>query len=259
VRRVKKQLKKENEDREKGVVRLGGGGGGGGGEDGEENNSESVRKIKGQSLGGIGGNNNMTKKKKSKTNNNNNNNNSSPNNNISNENDLVNIIISLINNLPNSQRLTVSAVGDRLQDLTGHSWNKKFKKNYGTLKSFLEKRKEFHVDSKDHVLISQGGGGGGGDVKSKAKVKKVNTPIKPQKIKQPRSVEPGSEVTPSLSTTRSGGKRGDNNNKSDESGMSAVRIFFVMILVITVLLLTLISLDGGSKHFFEQFKKFVKK
>jgi len=163
---------------------------------------------------------------------------------ISNEQELVDAIILLINNLPNAAKITVSAVGDKLQEMTGHSWNKKWKKNFGPLKTFLEGRKEFAVDGKDQVAVKQ--------VKHeeplKLKAKPKKSPVvqaKQPKVKANRP-EQHTDVPP-----RSLSKRSD--VESDSS--SCVRIFFVLALVIAVLLFTLISVDAGSSQYFEQIKK----
>jgi len=200
----------------------------------QQQQEPEVRKMKGQSLTQqqpI-----VKKKKKTKQQNNNIH--------ISNENELVDAIIALINNVPNSAKITVSAVGDRLQEMTGHSWNKKWKKNYGPLKSFLEGRNEFLIDSKDHVSLKQHKQE---SVQAKTKVKKQQAPVvqnKQQKLKN-RTHEN------SESPSRSSNKR----SLSSESEGSWFRIIFVIALVIAVLLFTIISLDAGSIHFFEQIKK----
>jgi len=159
---------------------------------------------------------------------------------ISNEQELVDAIILLINNLPNAAKITVSAVGDKLQEMTGHSWNKKWKKNFGPLKSFLEGRKEFAVDSKDQVALKQHKHEAPLNLKSKAK----KTPVVQAKQPKVKANRPEQHVDV---PARSSSKRTE-----VESSSSCVRIFFVLALVIAVLLFTLISLDAGL---FEQFKK----
>eukprot|EP00455_Lapot_gusevi_P029326 TRINITY_DN313_c0_g1_i1.p1 TRINITY_DN313_c0_g1~~TRINITY_DN313_c0_g1_i1.p1 ORF type:complete len:281 (-),score=112.52 TRINITY_DN313_c0_g1_i1:233-1003(-) len=46
--------------------------------------------------------------------------------------------------------LPISAVGDRIQELTNAPWNKKFKPVYGSIKAFLAKHpKVFHIEEKN--------------------------------------------------------------------------------------------------------------
>jgi len=192
-----------------------------------------VRKMKGQSLTQqqpI-----VKKKKKTKTQN------SSVH--ISNEQELVDAIILLINNLPNAAKITVSAVGDKLQEMTGHSWNKKWKKNFGPLKSFLEGRKEFTVDGKDQVAVKQG---------------KHEEPMKKQKAKKAPVVQakqPKVKVNRPEQHTDVPARSSSKRVEVESDSSSCVRIFFVLALVIAVLLFTLISVDAGSSQYFEQIKK----
>jgi len=162
---------------------------------------------------------------------------------VNSEKELVEEIIKVLNNVPNSARLTVSAVGDRLQDVTGHSWNKKFKKNYGSLKAFLEKHKEFLVDAKNQVFIKSEHDEllRNIELKAKAKAKKPASPVKQPKV---RVVDQNNSEVVSR-------KKGD----VDVEGSNCVRIFFVAVLVVAVLLFTLISLDTGSSQLFDQIKK----
>jgi len=138
-------------------------------------------------------------------------------------------------------------VGDKLQEMTGHSWNKKWKKNFGPLKTFLEGRKEFLVDAKDQVSIKPFKNEA--PLKTKTKVKKAPViQTKQPKVKNNRAPEPNNSDSPSRSSQSS--KRAES-----ESDSSCVRIFFVLALVIAVLLFTLISLDAGSNQYFQQLKK----
>jgi hypothetical protein len=130
-----------------------------------------------------------------------------------------------------------------LQEVTGHSWNKKFKKTYGNLKAFLESHKEFFVDAKDQVFIKSEHDALLRSIELKAKAK----PKKPAPlVKQPKvriSDQNNSDVV-----TR---KKGE----VDVEGSSCARIFFVAILVVAVLLVILVSVDPGSSQLFDQIKK----
>lgn len=71
----------------------------------------------------------------------------------SNEEDMARLIFSLVENSPFGF-LMISGVGDRIQEVTGHVWNKKYKTKFGSIKSFLSKRSDlFRIDSENKVTL----------------------------------------------------------------------------------------------------------
>jgi len=73
---------------------------------------------------------------------------------ISNNEELIAVLVKIVNNVPSDQHITSARVGEKLLDLIGESWNKKYKKTYGSIKTYLEAQTEFFiVDKDDHVTL----------------------------------------------------------------------------------------------------------
>jgi len=71
---------------------------------------------------------------------------------VSNEKELADVIADFLHQSPNNT-MKLSAIGDKLQAVTKQSWNKKFKKRYGTILSFVSRRGEFVVRNNDQVYL----------------------------------------------------------------------------------------------------------
>jgi len=161
---------------------------------------------------------------------------------ISSETDLVRIVSSILNNVPNAPgRLQISAVGDRIQDLTNQSWNKKFKPQFGVLKSFLAQRPEFTV--KDETVYLKG------EYERIAAAKADAALISPKKPKKnPANSDSADQQSRRQKAPRSSSpssSRSRSNAGKDAAADSGARPLFIVLIVAVVAVAILVGLDAN--------------
>jgi len=162
---------------------------------------------------------------------------------IANENDLVQMILSILNNTPHNY-LDLGDVGTKLQAISGGSWNTKFKKKYGTLQSFIQKRKEFFFDQQNHHVYLKAKWEAAKKEQEEQKAKKVAKKQR-QKDKATAHEHNGSEKSNEKVEHKHLPKPTESNNSS------ALCCFFILLVFITIIfLLTLFILYNQ-----ESFKK----
>jgi len=160
--------------------------------------------------------------------------------NITNQVELIRLIYRLFANLPNNQTtFNVATLGQTIQDVTGQSWNKKFKKTYGTLLSFLETQPDFEVFRV-----------GNGSPVVGLKKEEINIKAKNQKRKAPLDSHPNShsQLHPGSGSGSGSYNQGQSasqsrrSNRGDSDGdnqsASYLRIVIVLLLIIAAAVLT---------------------
>jgi len=160
---------------------------------------------------------------------------------VSSESDLVRLILRLFSNLPNNVNFfTVSNLAQSLQEATGQAWNKKFKKVYGSLPTFLKKHEEFTLtDNNDQVIV---------------RVKSQRTEVRSDQASQQsqaKAVKSTSHSTKKHSVSRV--------EVSDSESNSCIRILLVIIVIVVVAVITLASIEGGPGGASALFKSLLKK
>jgi len=176
---------------------------------------------------------------------------------ITNEKQLVDACVGILNNIPNGEHIHLSVIGDRLRVETGHSWNKKFKQTYGTLPQFFANHPEsFHVN-KDQIVflkaeyeaIKASSDPLGAAKKKKKKTTDQKLDVKGEDKKEVPKKSAATGVIPEVTKKRR--RRRDSGTEEEvedeEAGTSTtLRLIFVVLLVIVVMMLTFIALEGVS-------------
>jgi len=120
----------------------------------------------------------------------------------------------------------VSNLAQSIQEATGQSWNKKFKKIYGSLPTFLKKHEEFTLtDHNDQLLVR---------VKSQRTEGRSNQASQQGQTKAVKS------------TSHSTKKQVSRVQESESESNSCIRILLVMIVIVVVAVVTWASIEGGS-------------
>jgi len=125
------------------------------------------------------------------------------------------------------QSMQISALGDRLQSLTGHSWNKKFKKTYGSLQDFLKSQKKLFVVKDDVISL---------------KAEPVATDMPKPKVNKRVATKPKRVPEPAPQSTKE--TISDENEK--DCMQTCIHLVSVIILVLVVAIAVLCFLDGQT-------------
>jgi hypothetical protein len=175
---------------------------------------------------------------------------------ISSAGQLAQLITNILDSTPMGTRPQVSYLGDRIQDMTNQSWNKKYKPLYGSLREFVAARPEFVITDTQVVMTK---------TDYDAKRASVTVPGKKKKSRSAAAAaaaaaatgdaSPRSAAAGALSPSKSGGSRGkrfraemakagaDGSDDDGDGVGSTLRIVFIVLLVLVVLLAVLLSLD----------------
>jgi hypothetical protein len=184
--------------------------------------------------------------------------------NINTEKGMVDCITQILNNVANNEHLTLSAVGNRVYDVTGSAWNKKFKGSFGNLPDFIAKHPEaFYVDKNSVVYLrtewdqirAKAGDPLGKPKKKKAADKSkesggagaaASSKPKPAAASAAASGANASAGSVRKRNKRRGAEEGAENDEDDDdrSNSMPLRIFFVFLLVVVVLLFVYTTLEG---------------
>jgi len=177
---------------------------------------------------------------------------------ITNEKQLIEACVGILNNVPNGEHIHLSVIGDRLHEQTGHSWNKKYKQTYGTLPQFLGKHPDhFHVNSEQVVFLRAEYNAikaasdplGSSKKKKKSGDKKLDSKGEGDKKAEGVIKSAATGVIPEVTKKRR--RRHESGTEEDvdddDIGTSTtLRLIFVALLVLVVMLFTFISLEGVS-------------
>jgi len=119
------------------------------------------------------------------------------------------MVISILQNSPQDY-LDLSDVGSKLQTISGHSWNTKFKKRYGALVSFIQNQKGIVFDSENnHVYLE--------DRWEKVKAQQEEKKQKKAAKKARREGKENPATTQTKSSISSDGKAQGHGNHSNSS------------------------------------------
>jgi len=175
---------------------------------------------------------------------------------ITNEDELLQCFINIVANVPKDNRITAPGVGEKLQDLIGDSWNKKFKKDYGSIKTYIESKKEyFTMDKNENVSLKpqpieqkeEKSKGKNKSEKGEKAQKNKKDKAKPNKEKEKVSKKSkDSSPSPPQKKHKIKVQQQQNEVENEEESMGTCIKVTLIGLVIGVAGLTLLTVEGSS-------------